>query len=199
MQMYTMKCINRAILVNLHHRPLKLSSYKKVCSHGNSVFSSPHPLDFNILVIFSSKKDIKFKLTFICLLDNAYEAPLANNKMECQRWPEEPLILGWSGTQYVAMVTKLQSLYCGAHLVESNSKESIKHLAQIGCDIFHHIWSKFGCSVWHQLAHLHILKLKYFWNEKRYLDKVKTTFILIQTTLVYVVKCLDKKDAMFII
>ena len=35
-----------------------------------------------------------------------------------------PLILGRSGTQYVAMVTKLLSSYCGAHLVESSCKES---------------------------------------------------------------------------
>jgi len=46
---------------------------------------------------------------FMCLLDCAYEAPLANIKMERQRWPEKPLILGRSGTQYVAMVTKLLS------------------------------------------------------------------------------------------
>jgi len=61
---------------------------------------------------------------FICLLDHAYQAPLANIKMECQRWPEKPLILGRSGAQYVAMVTKLLSLYCGTHLVESYCKES---------------------------------------------------------------------------
>jgi len=36
------------------------------------------------------------------LLCLPYEAPLANIKMECQRWPEKPLILGRSGTQYVA-------------------------------------------------------------------------------------------------
>ena len=35
-----------------------------------------------------------------------------------------PLILGRSGTQYVAMVTKLLSSNCGAHLVESYCKES---------------------------------------------------------------------------
>jgi len=35
-----------------------------------------------------------------------------------------PLILGKSGTQYVALVTKLLSLYCGAHIVESYCKES---------------------------------------------------------------------------
>ena len=39
-------------------------------------------------------------------------------KMKHQRWPEMPLTWGTSGT-HVAMVTKLLSLYCGAH-VESN-------------------------------------------------------------------------------
>jgi len=34
-----------------------------------------------------------------------------------------PLILGRSGTQYVAMVTKLLGSNCGAHLVESYCKE----------------------------------------------------------------------------
>ena len=48
----------------------------------------------------------------------------ANIKMECQRWSEIPLILGRPGTQYVAMVTKLFSSYCGALLVESCCKES---------------------------------------------------------------------------
>ena len=38
--------------------------------------------------------------------------------------PEIPLILGRPGTQYVAMVTKLFSSYCGALLVESCCKES---------------------------------------------------------------------------
>jgi len=55
----------------------------------------------------------------MCLLDNTYEATLANMKMERQRCPEKPLILERSRTQYVAMVTKLLSSYCGAHLVES--------------------------------------------------------------------------------
>ena len=35
-----------------------------------------------------------------------------------------PLILGRSGTQYVAMVTKLLSSYCVAPLVELHCKES---------------------------------------------------------------------------
>ena len=52
------------------------------------------------------------------------QARIANMKMEWQRWPEMPLILGRSGTQYVAMVTKLLGSNCEAHLVESYCQES---------------------------------------------------------------------------
>ena len=45
---------------------------------------------------------------------NNADIPLANIKMEQQIRPEKALILGKSGTQYVAMVTKLSSSYCGA-------------------------------------------------------------------------------------
>ena len=40
----------------------------KFCSHGNSLCSSPHPLYFNMLVIFSSKnaeKGRKLELTYL--------------------------------------------------------------------------------------------------------------------------------------
>ena len=40
-------------------------------------------------------------------MDHAYEEPLPNIKMECQKWTEEPLILRRSGTWYAAMATKL--------------------------------------------------------------------------------------------
>ena len=62
----------------------------------------------------------------MCLMDHVYGASFANMKMGCQMWPEMPLILGKSGTQYVAMVTKLLhvSSKCGAHLVESYCTES---------------------------------------------------------------------------
>jgi len=85
-----------------------------------TLYQSP-PTYFNLLVIFSTK-NIKWcqKLK----LDHTHESPLANVKMECHRCPEKPLILGRSGTQYVAMVTKLLSLYCGAHSEESYCKES---------------------------------------------------------------------------
>ena len=45
-------------------------------------------------------------------------------KIERQGWPEMPLILWRSGTQYVALGTKLLRSKCGAHLVESYCKES---------------------------------------------------------------------------
>ena len=115
---------------------------------------------------------------FICLLDHVYEAPFANMKMERQRWPEMPLILGRSGNQYVAMVAKLVSSNCGGHLVKSYCKESnisdsnwLRYLVFI---ILDEIW----LSVWrHHLAYLHILKTwisleqkEVFENSKRYLS-----------------------------
>ena len=60
---------------------------------------------------------------FICLLDHVYQAPFANMKIERTGWPEIPLILGRSGTQYVAMGIKLLSPNCRAHLVEYYCKE----------------------------------------------------------------------------
>ena len=62
---------------------------------------------------------------------------LANIKMECQRWPGNPLILKRSGTQYVAMVTGLLSSYFEAHLVESYCKES---------NISYENWLRYLCS-----------------------------------------------------
>ena len=58
--------------------------------------------------------------------------------------------IGRSGTQYVAIVTKLLSSYWRAHLVEYYRKES-----NIS-DTFHHIWTKFDCVWRHHLANLHI-------------------------------------------
>ena len=45
-------------------------------------------------------------------------------KIERWSWPEMSLIFGRSGTQYVAMVTKLLSSNCVAPLVEPYCKES---------------------------------------------------------------------------
>ena len=75
-----------------------------------------------------------------------YKALLANIKIECQRWPEKPFILERSGTQYVFMVTKRFSLYCGAH------KNWPRYL-----------FSSYLIKIWlitwhHHLANLHVLK-----------------------------------------
>ena len=116
-----------------------------------------------MFVIFSSQ-NIKprpqiWANIFICFLDYAYEAPFANIKMQCQRWPEIPLILERPGTQYVAMVTKLSSSNCGALLVESCRKESnisdSNWLRYLLSSYLIKIWLR----VWrHHLANLHILK-----------------------------------------
>ena len=95
----------------------------------------------------------------MCLLDHAYEVLLANIKMERQRWPEKLLILGRSGTWYVAMVTKLLSLHCGAHLVESYCKESdisdTNWLRYLFLSYFNKTWLS---VCYHHLVNLHILK-----------------------------------------
>jgi len=58
------------------------------------------------------------------LLDHADDAPLAINSVECFKWSEKSFISWRSGTQYVAMVTKILSSYCGAPLLEPYCKKS---------------------------------------------------------------------------
>ena len=61
---------------------------------------------------------------FICyLLDHVYQAPFANMKNERRGWPEMPLILQISETQYITMEIKLLNPNCRAHLVEFFCKE----------------------------------------------------------------------------
>ena len=147
---YYIKYINRAILANLQRRPLKLGRLivpqkhtynKKFCSHGKSLFSGPHPisfpdpgnevgphpLDFNMLVFFSSqyvKRGHKLELTYL------YSCQIIDirHHLHKRKWNAKdgqmPLILGRSGIQYITMVTILLILYCGAHLVDSSCKES---------------------------------------------------------------------------
>ena len=116
-----------------------------------------------MFVIFSSK-NIKprpqiWANIFICLPDYAYDAPFANIKMQCEWRPDIPLILERPGTQYVAMVTKLFSPYCGALSVESCCKESnisdTNWLRYLLLSYLIKIWLR----VWrHHWANLHILK-----------------------------------------
>ena len=103
-------------------------------------------------------------------------------KMDCQRWPETPFIMGRSGTQYVAMVTELFN--CEAHLIESYCKESNIYDENWLTYFFHHIWSKFGW-VYDVINWLICIfqKLKYLWNE-RYLKIVNSILLVIQATCV---------------
>ena len=92
---YYFKYINRAtrILANLQHRPLKLGTIIvlqethlwlwKFCSHSNSLFSSPHPLDFNMLPIFSlknAKRGHKLELTYL------YAGRIMHTRHHLQIW-----------------------------------------------------------------------------------------------------------------
>jgi len=127
---------------------------------------------------FSAWKTL-YKATniFICLLDGVYQAPFANMKIERQGWPEIPLILGRSGTQYVAMGIKLLSSKCGAHLVESYCNESNI------CDtkwlryLFSSYLIKTLLSIWrHHLANLHILKTWISLEQKEICENSKQHF-----------------------
>ena len=65
-----------------------------------TLFQSPTTLGPLVQSVgdFQHKKHLLLPQTraniFICLLNHTYEAPLANIKMERQRWEEKSLILG---------------------------------------------------------------------------------------------------------
>ena len=130
-------CVNRAILANLQRRSLKLCRlivlYKTHLKLQTilllwqlTLFQSP-PTWFQYVSDFQLKKCYTRPQTqaniFICLLDHVYQAPFANMKIERRGWPEIPLILGRSGTQYVALGIKLFTPNCRAHLLEAYCKE----------------------------------------------------------------------------
>jgi len=64
-----------------------------------TLFQTPQS-DFIIFGDLMFKKHLKRPQTqpniFICLLEHADEGPLANIKIECQRWPTKLLISGSS-------------------------------------------------------------------------------------------------------
>ena len=104
------------------------------------------------------------------------------SKWNAKGWPEKLLILGRSGTHYVAMVTKLLSLYCGAHLVESYCKKT--NISDTNC--LRYLFSSYLIKIWlsvrgHQLTNMHILKT-WISLEWKYLKMVNSIFLVIQTT-----------------
>ena len=110
---------------------------------------------------------------------------------------EMPLILGRSGTQYVAMVTKLLSSNCGVHLVESYCKESNISDTNWLRYLFSSYLIKFGW-VYDVIIWL-LQKLEYLWNKKRYFKIINSILLLTQATCLCFKMTSIKKDAIFVI
>ena len=105
---------------SLENTPEAIKHFVAMATHS---FPVPTHL-ISICKWFSARKTQQTQANiFICLLDHVYLAPFANMKIERRGWLEMPLVLGRSGTQYVAMGIKLLSPNCRAHLVESYCKE----------------------------------------------------------------------------
>ena len=108
--------------------------------------------------------------------------------------------LGRSGTQYVAMVTKLLSSYWRTHLVESYCKVSNISDTNWLRYLFSSYLNKIWLSVWrHHLANLHILKTwislerkEIFQNSKQHFSAHEVYFFMYENGL-------DRKGAIFVI
>ena len=148
---------------------------------------------------FSAWKTLNDANIFICLLDHAYRASLVNIKVERHRYPEKPLILERSGTQYDARVTKLLRSYCRAHSVQSYCNES--HISDTNWlrNLSSSYLIKTWLSLWrHQLANLHISKTWISLEREEIFENSEKHFSLILTNF-YVLNGSDKKDAVFVI
>ena len=100
---------------------------KKFPFLANSLVSSPHLLDFNMLVILSLKnvkQGHKRELAYLYACWIMHMKCCQQTSKRNARWQEKLLLWGRSGTQYVALVTKLSTSHCGAHLVELYCNES---------------------------------------------------------------------------
>ena len=108
--------------------------------------------------------------------------------------------MGRSGTQYVAIVTKLLSSYWKAYLVESYCKVSnisdINWLRYLFSSYLNKIW----LIVWrHHLANLHILKTWISLARKEIFENSKQHFSAHEVYLFMLKNGLDRKDVIFII
>ena len=108
--------------------------------------------------------------------------------------------MGRSGTQYVAMVTELLSLYWRAHLVESYCKvlniSDTNWLRYLFSSYLNKIW----LSVWrHHLANLHVLKTWISLEGKEIFENSKQHFSTHDVYLFMFQNGLDRKDAIFVI
>ena len=124
---------------------------KKFRSHGNSLFSSPHPLDFNMSVIFSLrnvKQGHKLELTYLhaCWIMHMKCCYQYQNGMA--KVAKKAVNIGRSGTQFVAMVTELLGSYRRAHLVKLYCKVSNISDANWLRYLFSSYLNKIWLSVW---------------------------------------------------
>ena len=132
MMSFTQLNVTSSIQVDLSRsifkqRPLKLGGVKVGFTWQITLFQSPKS-EVIIFDDFMFKKHFKRPKTgrniVISLLDLADKGPLANIKIQRRRRQGKLLISGRSGTQYVAMETKLVYSYCGVYVIESLCKKT---------------------------------------------------------------------------
>ena len=110
------------------------------------------------------------------------------------------LILGRSGTQYVAMVTSVLSSYCAAPLAEPYWKKSIISVTNWLRYLFSSYLIKIWLSTWrHHLANLHILKTWISLEWKEIFEKSKRHFSYHTECLFMFENGFNRKDAIFVI
>ena len=141
--------------------------------------------DFMLEKHFASLKP--WPKLFMCLLDDADEAPLANIKTERQRWQTKPTKI---------RVVRNPACCCGdetgtlmENIYKNITAKNQSVLIQIAWDIFlRHSWSKF---VWVYDVIMMLIcimqKLEYLWHKERYL---KTAFFFSHRLIGYVLKWL---------
>ena len=148
----------------------------KIRSHGNSLFFSPHPLDFNMFIRwFSAWKMLKATNSAnisICLLWSSVVNKYQNGT-SIVKVAKKASNMGRSGTQYVAMVI-LKSTF--RRILLHSIKRFWYKVAEISffiMIIFEQVW----LSVWrHHLANLLIWKTWISLERKEIFENSKQHF-----------------------
>ena len=188
---YYIMCISWAILANLQRRSLKpgrlivlqethVRLQKLLLPWQLTLCQSP-PTWFQYVSDFQLEKrytrpQIQEKHIYM-LVGSCISGTICKYENWMPRGPEMSLILGRSGTQYVAMAIKLLSSKCGAHLVESSCKESNISDSNWLRYLFSSYLIKTWLSIWrHQLANLHTLKTWISLQQKEIFENSKQHF-----------------------
>ena len=133
----------------------------KHCFHGNSLFSSSHPLDFNMLVTFileNVKQGDKLKLTFYMLVGSCIWGTILKFENRMPKVARKAFNIGevWNPVCFCHgnRIVKLKLWSTFGRVLLQRIKHCWYKLAEIS--FFHHI-----CQIWlslwrHHLANLHI-------------------------------------------